>query len=135
MCISEESKFVCIVSVGAQDMCKRYWPPVKQEEMYGKVQVKNLKETFNPHYILREFLVHHEEVRWCGRELRGVEKASYTQIEKVDFYKGLLCLFQSVSTANMHMLYKGLQLCSQARMQREAEILLLASRFECASCI
>ena len=45
-------------------MCTRYWPPVKQEETYDKVQVKNLKETSNPHYILREFLVHHEEVRW-----------------------------------------------------------------------
>ena len=53
------------VCIGAQDMCTRYWPPVKQEETYGKVQVKNLKEKSNPHYILREFLVHHEEVRWC----------------------------------------------------------------------
>ena len=53
------------VCIGAQDMCTRYWPSVKQEETYGKVQVKNLKETSNPHYILREFLVHHEEVRRC----------------------------------------------------------------------
>ena len=53
------------VCIGAQDMCTCYWPPVKQEETYGKVQVKNLKETPKLHYILREFLVHHEEVRWC----------------------------------------------------------------------
>ena len=61
---------MCVISVGVQDMYTCYWPPVKQEETYGKVQVKNLKETSNTHYILREFLVHHEEVRWraelCG---------------------------------------------------------------------
>ena len=60
----------CVISVGVQDMNTHYWPLVKQEEMYGKVQVKNLKETRNPHYILREFLVHHEEVNsraeWFG---------------------------------------------------------------------
>ena len=53
-----------LIFVGAQDLCTRYWPPVKQEETYGKVQVKNLKKTHSPHYTLREFLVHHEEVRW-----------------------------------------------------------------------
>ena len=34
--------------------------------MYGVYHVANLKETANPHYILREFLVHSvEEVCVC----------------------------------------------------------------------
>ena len=40
--------------------------------MYGVYHVANLKETANPHYILREFLVHSvEEVcvgEWGGRK-------------------------------------------------------------------
>ena len=32
------------------------------KKTYGQVHVMNLKETPNPYYILREFLVHHEEV-------------------------------------------------------------------------
>lgn len=55
---------MCVISIGAQNMCTRYWPPLKQKEAYGKVQVKNLRETLKPHYTLREFVVHHEKVRW-----------------------------------------------------------------------
>ena len=43
-------------------MCTRYWPDPEDSKTYGSVHVVNLKETPNPHYILREFLVHHEEV-------------------------------------------------------------------------
>ena len=46
-------------------MCTRYWPPLKQKETYGKVQVKNLRETLKPYYTKREFVVHDEKVRWC----------------------------------------------------------------------
>ena len=48
-------------------MCTRYWPDLEDTEVYGWVQVVNLKETPNPQYILREFLVHHKEVRWRGK--------------------------------------------------------------------
>ena len=43
-------------------MCTHYWPDVVDKKTYGQVHVMNLKETPNPYYILREFLVHHEEV-------------------------------------------------------------------------
>ena len=43
-------------------MCTRYWPDLVDNKTYGKVHVENLKETLNPHYILREFLVGHKEV-------------------------------------------------------------------------
>ena len=46
-------------------MCARYWPDMEDKKTYGQVQVKNLKETRNPYYILREFLVNHK-VRWLG---------------------------------------------------------------------
>ena len=46
-------------------MCARYWPDLEDKKTYGKVQVENLRETVNPHYILREFLVHHKEVSVC----------------------------------------------------------------------
>ena len=59
------------ISADAQNKCTRYWPDVEDKKTYGKVQVENLKETVNPHYILREFLVYHEEVRH-GREVRHV---------------------------------------------------------------
>ena len=29
--------------------------------MFGKFHVANIKERINPHYILREFMVHHED--------------------------------------------------------------------------
>ena len=41
-------------------MCTRYWPDVEDKITYGQVHVKNLKETLNPHYTLREFLVDRE---------------------------------------------------------------------------
>ena len=58
---------MCNVSVGAQNKCTCYWPDVVDNKAYGKVHVANLKETVNPHYILREFLVFHEEVRHGGK--------------------------------------------------------------------
>lgn len=44
-----------------QNKCTRYWPDCEDNKTYDKVHVLNLKETANPHYILREFLIHHEE--------------------------------------------------------------------------
>ena len=44
-----------------QNKCTRYWPDSEDNKTYDKVHVLNLKETANPHYILREFLIHHEE--------------------------------------------------------------------------
>ena len=43
-------------------MCTRYWPDVEANKTYGRLHVVNLKETPNPHYIFREFLMHHEKV-------------------------------------------------------------------------
>ena len=60
------------VSVCAQNKCTRYWPDPEDNKTYGQVHVMNLKETPNPHYILREFLVHHEDVSSKGRG-RGEE--------------------------------------------------------------
>ena len=51
-------------------MCTCYWPDAEDNKMDGKVQVKNLKETPNPFYILREFLVHREEVRHRGKRAK-----------------------------------------------------------------
>lgn len=45
-----------------QNKCTRYWPDQEETKVYGGVyHVANLKETANPHYILREFLVHSVE--------------------------------------------------------------------------
>ena len=55
------------VSVDTQNKCARYWPDVEDKKAYGKIQVENVKETVNPHYILREFLVDNEEVRHGGK--------------------------------------------------------------------
>jgi len=44
-----------------RNKCTRYWPDCEDNKTYDKVHVLNLKETANPHYILREFLIHHEE--------------------------------------------------------------------------
>ena len=54
---------MCAVCFGPQNKCTRYWPDVEDNKMYGQLHVANLKETLNAHYILREFIVHHEEVR------------------------------------------------------------------------
>ena len=43
-------------------MCTRYWPDAESYKTYGQVHVVNLQETLNAYYILREFLVHHEDV-------------------------------------------------------------------------
>lgn len=53
-----------------RNKCTRYWPDSEQEKIYNKVHVLNLKETTNPHYILREFLVHNEQEE--GEEGRHV---------------------------------------------------------------
>ena len=50
-----------------QNKCARYWPDEEDNKTYGKIQVGNVKGTVNPHYILREFLVDHEEVRHGGK--------------------------------------------------------------------
>ena len=44
---------------------------MEDKKTYGKVRVENLKETVNPHYILREFLVYHEEVRYGREDCKG----------------------------------------------------------------
>ena len=54
------------MSVCAQNKCTRYWPDVESNKTYEQVHVVCLKETPNPHYILREFLVHHEDVSGGG---------------------------------------------------------------------
>ena len=65
---------VCFVKLEclfyAQNKCTRYWPDAEDNKTYGQVHVVNLKETPNPHYILREFLVHHEDVSSKGRGRR-----------------------------------------------------------------
>ena len=53
----------------SQNKCTRYWPEVEQDKVYGHVHVANLKETTNPHYILREFLVHHDSEDSEGRHI------------------------------------------------------------------
>jgi len=58
-----------------QNKCTRYWPDCEDNKTYDKVHVLNLKESANPHYILREFLIHHEEEvgrlgRWGGVTLK-----------------------------------------------------------------
>ena len=60
------------MSVCTQNKCTRYWPDMESNKTYGQVHVVNLKETPNPHYILREFLVHHEDVSGGGEG--GVEE-------------------------------------------------------------
>ena len=57
---------MCTFFVHVQNMCTHYWPDLEDTKVYGWIQVVNLKETPKPHYILREFLVHHKEVRWSG---------------------------------------------------------------------
>lgn len=58
--------YLCVV---AQNKCTRYWPEVEQDKVYGHVHVATLKETTNPHYILREFLVHHDSEDSEGRHI------------------------------------------------------------------
>jgi tyrosine-protein phosphatase non-receptor type 11 len=42
-----------------RNKCTRYWPDLEETKVYGGVfHMANLKETANPHYILREFLLH-----------------------------------------------------------------------------
>lgn len=43
------------------NMCHCYWPNPVEPAIYGKISVMVLEETVNPHYILRHFLVNHEE--------------------------------------------------------------------------
>lgn len=43
------------------NMCYCYWPNPIEPATYGKISVMVLEETVNPHYILRHFLVNHEE--------------------------------------------------------------------------
>ena len=43
------------------NMCYCYWPNPVEPAIYEKISVMVLEETVNPHYILRHFLVNHEE--------------------------------------------------------------------------
>lgn len=52
-----------------RNKCTRYWPEVEQDKVYGHVHVANLNETTNPHYILREFIVHHDSEDSEGRHI------------------------------------------------------------------
>ena len=47
-----------------QNKCTRYWPDEDETKTYGNIHVLNLKERSNPHYVLREFLIHHDNVSW-----------------------------------------------------------------------
>lgn len=78
---------MCSISTCTQNKCTHYWPDAEDQKTYGNVHVVNLKEIPNPHFILREFLVHHEEV---SGGLKCAEKVSHIHMVKVDFYKGLL---------------------------------------------
>ena len=68
------------MSVCTQNKCTRYWPDMESNKTYGQVHVVNLKETPNPHYILREFLVHHEDVSGGGEG--GVEEGGRARVEE-----------------------------------------------------
>lgn len=50
----------CLYMSIVQNKCTRYWPEAEDSKVYGHLHVMNLKEITNPHYILREFLVHHD---------------------------------------------------------------------------
>ena len=50
-----------LVSVPLQNKCTRYWSDPDAPKQFGKIHLVLLKETTNPHYILRAFLVHNEE--------------------------------------------------------------------------
>lgn len=53
---------VCYICVGCfQNKCTRYWPDDEETKVCAKIHIVTLKETSNPHYVLREFLVHHED--------------------------------------------------------------------------
>ena len=41
-------------------MCTCYWPDTEESKVYGSFHVMKLKETTCPHYIVRQFLVHHD---------------------------------------------------------------------------
>ena len=44
-----------------QNKCTKYWPELEESKPYGKVHVCMLQETTNPHYLLREFVISHED--------------------------------------------------------------------------
>jgi tyrosine-protein phosphatase non-receptor type 11 len=53
-----------------KNKCTRYWPDVEDTKVYGGVyHVASLKETANPHYILREFLLHNSDEEGDGRHI------------------------------------------------------------------
>ena len=41
-------------------MCTCYWPDTEESKVYGSFHVMKLKEATCPHYIVRQFLVHHD---------------------------------------------------------------------------
>ncbi len=40
--------------------CAKYWPDLDKSESFGKFEIKNVSETLNTDYTLREFLVNKE---------------------------------------------------------------------------
>ena len=44
-----------------RNKCARYWPNPEEPTEQGKLRLVNAGETFNPNYILRQFLVTHKE--------------------------------------------------------------------------
>ena len=54
------SRYETFVLSPPQQKCTRYWPDPESTKVFDDIHVLTLKETTNPHYILREFLVHHE---------------------------------------------------------------------------
>lgn len=55
-----ELNLLLLIFISSQNKCTRYWPEAEESKVYGHLHVMNLKEMTNPHYILREFLVHHD---------------------------------------------------------------------------
>ena len=59
--MSSSTKLWFVVRVcPIQNKCTRYWPDENDSKVYGNLHVLNLKEISNPHYVLREFLIHQD---------------------------------------------------------------------------
>ena len=52
-----------------QTKCTRYWPELDQSGVYGKIHIFNTSEISNQNYVLRELLVHNEDVDGEGRTI------------------------------------------------------------------
>ena len=51
--------FLPLLPHSSQNKCARYWPGINETGDYGSITVQNASECINPHYIYREFIIHH----------------------------------------------------------------------------